>query len=151
MKIVAVDPGNEAGFAVFDLSSRNLERAELVRGDPTPDLIGLFPSDFVFYIEEPHSRGASDRMGAASLLKHRDNASKWIMLAQFAKAQRIEQIKPVFWKGSINKKIFTQRLERDLTELERSFFSQIKPKGKAHNVLDAIGLGKWAVAKERLK
>lgn len=151
MKIVAVDPGNEAGFAIFDLASRNLERAELVRGDPTPDLISLFPSDFVFYIEEPHARGHSDKMGAASLLKHRDNASKWIMLAQFAKAKRIEQIKPVFWKGSIDKKIFTRRLERDLTELERSFFSRIKPKGKAHNVLDAIGLGKWAVLKENFR
>lgn len=152
MKVVAVDPGNDAGFAVFDLESGTLEKAGLVRGDPGPEHIPLFPKeDFFFYVERPHPRGANEKMGASSLLKHRDNASKWATVARFAGALEVVEVMPVHWKGSIKKAAFTARLERDLKPFEAEMLAAIKPKSKAHNVLDAVGLGKWAVLKTRMK
>lgn len=55
---------------------------------------------------------------------------------------RLESVFPFEWKGNVDKKAMTARIESKLTlhELEK-----IEPVGRAlrHNVLDAIGIGLW--------
>lgn len=51
---------------------------------------------------------------------------------------------PRQWKGSVAKAVFTERLRAGLTDQEASLLSALRlPKRTEHNVLDAIGLGKW--------
>lgn len=51
---------------------------------------------------------------------------------------------PRQWKGSVAKAIFTERLRAGLTDQEAALLSGLRlPKRTEHNVLDAIGLGKW--------
>lgn len=55
--------------------------------------------------------------------------------------------RPISWKGSVPKAIFTSRIEAGLTESERAVLdaAQLTKKYRV-DCLDAIGLAKWALA-----
>jgi hypothetical protein len=50
---------------------------------------------------------------------------------------------PRTWKGTIRKEIMTRRIENCLTESEKQKVLHLN-----HNVLDAIGLAKWAASRK---
>lgn len=53
---------------------------------------------------------------------------------------------PREWKGSTPKAIFTNRIEGGMSLSELALLTSKKiPKSLIHNVVDAIGLGKWAI------
>jgi len=53
-----------------------------------------------------------------------------------------EYVRPANWKGQVPKDIHHARVRACLTEEERRTLSECDcPRGKLHNVLDAIGLG----------
>jgi hypothetical protein len=53
---------------------------------------------------------------------------------------------PREWKGSTPKAIFTQRIEEGMSAEEHAIVAAKKlPKSLVHNVIDAIGLGKWGL------
>jgi hypothetical protein len=57
---------------------------------------------------------------------------------------RVQLVEPHDWKGSIPKEIMTNRIESELTFAEQAVLPEL-PKTKRHNMLDAVGLGKWAM------
>lgn len=66
--------------------------------------------------------------------------------AVFARVPHLNRANPLprQWKGSVAKDVFTARIRAALTDPEAELLSSLElPKSTEHNVLDAIGLGKW--------
>lgn len=62
----------------------------------------------------------------------------------------IEFVEPRTWKGNIPKEVSKLRVERTLSEAEWGAIRWPSAKGLRHNVTDAIHLGLWAFARQRL-
>lgn len=61
-----------------------------------------------------------------------------------------EQVLPRTWKGTVPKKVMTERIYSKLTTAERSVVDNCRVhKSKLHDVLDAVGLGLWACKRLR--
>lgn len=58
-----------------------------------------------------------------------------------------EYIEPQRWKGQLPKKRCNEIVEGKLSPTEKRFLNDIKPKSAQHNVLDAIGIGLFAVGR----
>jgi hypothetical protein len=150
--ILAVDPGKKAcGVAYF--VDGNLMQCALRQGD---DAFDTALSVAVWFTTMPYAvvehlvvegQQIYGRPGTA-------DPNDLIPLAQvvggiFARVPHVERHNPLprQWKGSVPKEIFTKRLRHALTPDEARLLSALKlPKSTEHNVLDAIGLGKWALA-----
>lgn len=59
----------------------------------------------------------------------------------------VEFVTPQRWKGGVPKKIHQPRIMNELTESERRFVVGCGPKSLIHNVIDAVGIGLWAVGR----
>ena len=53
---------------------------------------------------------------------------------------------PSSWKGSTKKEVFTARIEAQITVVERAVIEPC-PASLKHNLLDAIGLGKYHLSR----
>ncbi len=60
-------------------------------------------------------------------------------------------VKPEDWKGQVDPDVMPIRVLGKLSPEERERLDSNCPKGLMHNVLDAVGLGKWHAEKQRLK
>lgn len=145
MEIVAIDPGiNFCGVASF--KNKNLVYCKLINTKEFLGHTGVFlnSKDIKYYIELPQIYQQKLWIG---------NPNDLINLAvivgrlqQILGAKETELISPHLWKGSVKKEIMLKRIRKLLTIKEKKLFLDlVLPKSKAHNVLDAIGLGLWAV------
>lgn len=142
---IAVDPGKAAGWATFDRLG-NLTNCGLAKA---PDFAGipgfLGPPDGVRWpllvIERPHEgKGRASKGDIITL------AARMGELKRAVHALRVEEIEPVRWKGTIEKAIMTERIWQSLSAKDREtfhFYAGLVAQSLQHNILDAVGLGKW--------
>lgn len=147
-RLLAVDPGKKgAGVAYF--VGGVLKRCAFVVGDG--------PFEVALAVSLWNSVPVSDLVVEGQQIYGRFTATDpndLLPLAQvvggvFARIRHHNRHNPLprQWKGSVAKAVFTERLRADLTDHEAALLSALRlPKRTEHNVLDAIGLGKWCLA-----
>lgn len=144
MSILAIDPGRDQGWA-------------LLREDKTLIDCGLgeAPLDFVGHrvvVERPQIY-----RGRASKADPNDLITLAILVGRLterysARGCHVEHILPHDWKGSVDGDVLVRRIEASLDTVELEVLHRklaSVPKGKRHNVIDAIGLGKWSLVRAR--
>lgn len=121
--ILGIDPGANPGWALLQTTG------ELVTCGAKN-----FPKDvgFLVVIEHPfiYPRSPVPPNDIVTL------AYRAGLLA--AKYSNVRTVYPVTWKGSVPKGVMTRRILAGLTPSERTIA------GADHNVIDAIGIAKWA-------
>lgn len=106
--------------------------------DPTP--IGLL------VVEKPQVYAAAHQKGDQADIV--DLAIVVGALVATIPATEVRTPRPAEWKGQVPKPIHNRRTWDALSPAERETIEEVAP-GLLHNVLDAIGLGLWAVRRTR--
>lgn len=153
-ELLAVDPGKKhAGVAIF--KNGQLSFATLARADN--------PLAVAMEVERIYrcSRNMSDPATADVLVVERQQVYPGIRKADpndllplaecvgavnaliYAPIRRLPL--PKDWKGSTPKDIFSARIESGMSRLDLEAVDPKVPKSLRHNVIDAIGLGRWAL------
>lgn len=148
--LICVDPGARTGWAIF-IDAVLVEADAWPKADMLVDgtpIVGIAPA--VAVIERPviYPIGKSDA-----------DPDDMITLALLAGDLRgfyrragldVVLVKPRTWKGTTPKKIHNERVVDALTPAERALLPR-RPRARDHdhNMLDAVGLGLWQLAKER--
>lgn len=133
MILLAIDPGRDTGWARFD--DQRLTLCGLTHPDDYRATFAPMRPDKVI-IERPTiypgARNGDDIVTLA--------ARMGMIKAQFGCP--IDEVEPRRWKHQTPKEIHNRRVIMQLAGNERALL----PKGaKAHNVIDAVGLGLWAL------
>jgi hypothetical protein len=137
MNLLAIDPGNATGWAVF------VDNALESCGTIKPVLwetLSVPPGGFVI-IEEPtiypHSKADPANIMALQL--------KVGDLRGFfsRRGYTVELVQPRTWKGQVPKDIHAGRTLRKLSAAERVRI----PTKHTHDTLDAVGLGLWRIGR----
>lgn len=147
--LLAIDPGADTGWAVYD-SARRLHACGLspLVAPPTPS-----PGMRVV-IECEELRGRREKNPNSILLMAR-NAGEWGGRLGVG-GTCVEYIRVDTWKGSTSKKIDHARTWARLDDFEKAivdaYFKGAKGRNglapsRRHNVLDALGIGLWAVGR----
>lgn len=64
------------------------------------------------------------------------------------RAERVKMAKPQDWKGQTPKTVQAERTLAKLSETERTILEGLAvPNSKKHNVIDAVGIGLWELAR----
>ena len=140
MYFLCIDPGKHAfGWALFE--GTHLAACAYTKREALTNLRSLVvAAPFVVRIERPqiypHSKGdPNDLIDIAIFCGE---------AAYAFRAYEVEFVLPHAWKGSVPKKVMTDRILNRLTAVERQIVEACGcPKSKIHNVLDAVGLGLW--------
>lgn len=138
--LVAVDPGIDAGVALF--LDGVLSRVELVIEATSRRWSWPGPFGLPVICEVPQKyRGSPVDM--------QDLISLSFMAGYITSALQPESIRTIFvreWKGQRPKYVDNQYTRKLLNDQERQILDAAEvPKSKEHNVLDAIGIGLWAL------
>lgn len=134
--LIAIDPGDKAGIAVF--YDQLLVRAELVVGASERGWVWQGPYQMHVVCEMPQKyRGSIADM--QSLLKLAFTAGYLVSSTQ---PSSLRLVLPREWKGQRPKTADNHYSQRLLGEHERALLD-----GADHNVLDAVGLGLWALGR----
>lgn len=135
--LLAVDPGKDLGWALWN--SNGLSRVGL--GYPLP----VLSFDDGIIAERPEIHKASPAR-PDDILTLAIRLGMTLSTASRTGA-RVHLVSPHSWKGNVKKPIHGARILAALTpEEQKILFSLDVPEGKRHNVLDAIGIGKWFLA-----
>jgi hypothetical protein len=152
--LVAIDPGNATGVAVFGSGSVLLFRegdlllatvcdeeqclmhienhAPVRRGKPAGDCIIEVPQ---IYPGQQQKGDQNDLIKLAVMVgRYADRAT--------ACGFQVKLVKPREWKGQLPKDVCWRRVRETLTPLELDNMEKLS-KSRAHNMHDAIGLGTW--------
>jgi len=140
MILVAIDPGVSTGWARFVdkwLSSCGL-------GDPPIDHENMaMPTDVIIEVPQVY-RGHLQKGDPNDLI------TLAVQVGRYAQRSKglVRLVKPAEWKGQVLKEIHGARVLEVLDDAERGIVALgARPKSKAHNVLDAVGLGLWALGR----
>ena len=132
MMLVAVDPGNDTGWARF-LHGR-LEACGL----GVPPMI----KHASVIVECPEYR-AHDRVNPNVLIELAIKVGRHVERAA-SLGIAAELVRPSEWKGSVPKKIHQPRICRELDAQELELLGDVlclHSQSKGHNVVDAVGIG----------
>jgi hypothetical protein len=152
---LAIDPGLDTGWAIVD------ERGVLIRcglGDPP-----------VFHLPRVVAKVIIERpqvyAGRMSKGDPNDLITLAIQVGRYTERFQhlaCEHVLPRSWKGTVDADVLCRRVYAVLSEAERAildpvlvplarapFCTENLTKGKRHNVIDAVGLGRWS-ASQRL-
>lgn len=134
--LLAIDPGNDTGWALF-------ENGMLIdAGLYFPPLDGAI-MDLV--IERPTIYPRS-KARPADIVTLAINAG--MHAGRASSLTSIHWVEPRTWKGQVRKKIHHSRIVKLLSEDEKCVLRRLGvTEGKAHNVLDAVGLGLWKLGR----
>jgi hypothetical protein len=140
--LVAIDPGENSGIAVFHFS--RLVRCECGNPDTYPTLRPApMPGPWFLQIEIPLYSDQTIGKDPQALIKLAINAGRWI---EKMHAPIVRTVYPSQWKGQVPKKIHNGRVLAKLDQAELSLIPKL-PETKLHNVIDAIGLGLFALGR----
>lgn len=135
--LLAIDPGAHTGMAYFALHDgawRLMEAFVCTPDDCSfpvrPDLVVIECPTRVF-----------DQATIGSILKLARVAGRYE--ERFA-GTLVELVAPRDWKGTIDGDIMVERIKNSMSGHEAAVLARYKG-GYAHNAVDAIGLGKWAL------
>jgi hypothetical protein len=143
--LLAIDPGETSGWAVFDAG--RLEACGI--GDvptPTPKTA----AEVEVCIERPmiYPHGKSENPN--DLITLAVNAGEHGGRLRHAGCRAARYIRPFEWKGNTPKHISHQRIWAKLNDAERSLVDVAgkgMAPGKRHNMLDAIGIGLFVLGR----
>lgn len=137
--LLAIDPGADSGWALFG-SSRLLEKCGL--GRPTEFAIAEV------VIEKPRIYpGAKQKARAEDVITLAVRAGEWGGRYEHLKVRYVE---PHGWKGAVPKEIHQPRIWAKLDAREKDIVDRAckgMAPSKRHNVIDAVGIGLWAVGR----
>lgn len=133
ISMLAIDPGAHTGWAYFH------DGVLLDAGVTTPDKQPLHPIPDLVVIECPAR--IYDHATAASIIKLARVTGRYE--ERYCNAP-IELVEPRTWKGTIDGDIMVNRIKAAFTPHEAAVAARFKG-GYAHNMVDAIGLGKWSL------
>lgn len=143
MRSIAIDPGVCAGRADFD--GQNLESCQVLPNREAWTRIH-FPRGSKVYIEKP-------QVYPEDPVPPNDLITLALMVGKLAwEAEQdgcyVQLPTPHAWKGTVKKHIHNARVLKALTERERVMVLGVitkLPKAYRHNVIDAVGIGLWAL------
>lgn len=132
--------GYTRGLVVADAASRALQHCRVHADSPSIfcEIPRVYPQ-------------ASQQKGDPNDLIHVAITGAMVCeaLALSERAREVSYVYPHEWKGNIDKKIMLARIEKTLTVAERS---RVQSAGaKTHNILDAVGIGLWTLARLNTK
>jgi hypothetical protein len=140
--LLAIDPGQATGWALLDLAGRLLHCG---LNNP-PDAL---PTASRVVVERPRIYPGGRTKNPNDVLSVAINAGEWAGRYQ-ARGFKTEYVEPQRWKGSVPKEIHHPRIFAKLLPSEQVVVADagkgIAP-SKRHNMLDAIGIGLWAVGR----
>lgn len=132
MRTLAIDPGRDNGWSIY--SDRWLVDCGL--GDPP---LGIY-SFIVAERPQIYERGDVDPNDIVTLAIRLGR-----QLGRFPESP-IGLVLPAKWKGQVPKPIHNRRVLDALSPAEEKVYLACGvSESKRHNVIDAIGLGKWAL------
>ena len=145
--LIAFDPGKDHfAYAAFE-ENRLVRCNRLSAWNEGIEKMTALKGDVLAFIELPqvynqrHWKGDPNDLLAVALT---------VGALKFAvrKASAIELVPPHKWKGNVPKAVMLKRIESKLDTEEKEILSQISvAKSKRHDVLDAIGIGLWALGR----
>lgn len=145
--LLAIDPGENTGGAYFvDGALVWCDLLSLINGTHravTADHLAIE----VMYIRPDDLKGESAAVVAKrmnDLLSVNLCAGQWI---QSVNAQHTRRLKPHEWKGGLSKERHHPRVLDALAPAERALIPRLA-EYKLHNVLDAIGIGLFALGRQ---
>jgi hypothetical protein len=152
MILVAIDPGEDAGVAVFvggRLVAARLVDGRTARGVVThADLVDVSgPAEVVVELPQAYTGGRS-RAPIHDLVTLAYRAGRLAQAAEAALRPGVREVTtetvwPAQWKGSVDKRVVNARVAALLNEAETAAVRAAAAGARAHNVLDAVGLGLW--------
>jgi hypothetical protein len=148
--IVAIDPGKRSGWAVFVDAALALAGAwpEADMLDDALPMVGIAPAVAVIELPViyPLGLGKGDPNDLITLALLVGDLRGYYRRAGLD----VALVKPRTWKGTVPKPIHNERVLGALTPDERALLPRYgRKRGFDHNMLDAVGLGLWQLAKER--
>lgn len=152
MKVLAIDPGVKSlGWAAFAAGS--LIRCGLHQADDVVDMIrllqgrwsGMKPELAVIEVPQVYQqrrwKGDPNDLIDVALVAG-------AVAGALASANEVRFVRPREWKGQRPKEICNGLTMRTLTEGEREQVETDEtPRSKRHNVIDAVGLGLYAIGR----
>lgn len=144
MNLLAIDPGNVTGWAMFSdedlILAGTMKKVEILRGGVVlkPDL-ALIEMPRWYPHDHKDVNDLLDLSVFVGELKH------------FYEAQgcTVELVWPRTWKGNVPKGITNRRTVEVLSPEEVALIPVRPAKTHDHNTLDAIGLGLWKLGRLR--
>ena len=147
--LLAIDPGADAGWARFN--STTLQACGLA-GTPAVAVCADDAKIERVIIEKPMIYpGGRQQARPADVIKLAVRAGEWGGRATALWAVVPEYVEPFRWKGSIPKDIHHARIWARLTPVEQAVVSEAArgmAPSKRHNVMDAVGLGLYAIGRK---
>lgn len=143
MITLAIDPGKNTGWARF--ADKCLDACGLV---PDVGLITVYGDEMVIELPQVY-RGRFAKGDPNDLIELAAIVGRAEQLARDS-LMSVRKVKPRDWKGTIKKKIHNARVLKALDSAEAWRFGQGVvgvAAGVQHNVIDAVGLGLWAVGR----
>ncbi len=139
--ILSVDPGAVAGWA-YAYDSGELFACGVGRA---PYFASIPRRASVLVIEKPHiGKGKASKGDIIKLARRMEK-----IIGQ-VDTDRIVEVGPSTWKGSVPKKIFTARILASATPAEMAILLRSSPKLN-HNMVDAFGLLKYFFRVHRVR
>lgn len=146
--LLAIDPGNCSGWAIFT-SERRLLACGLL--DPSVCRWHVPSAISKVVIERPRIYPGGRTKNPNDVLSVAINAGEWG--GRYAhQGCAIEYVEPAKWKGQVKKEIQHARDWARLSPDEQAIVTQAgkgMAASKRHNMLDAIGIGIFAVGRGR--
>jgi len=142
-RIVAFDPGGCTGWALFE----GAELAEAGTGTRVGDcdlggaIIAIIEKPLIYPID---SKG--DPNDLITLAIRAGEIGGWTRCLGI----EVQYVTPRQWKGTTPKDISHRRILGRLSNVEKQRLPKL-PKSKAHNMLDAVGIGLWWLEKGNLR
>jgi hypothetical protein len=97
--------------------------------------------------------GGRQKARPADIIKLATRAGKWEgLVSAFVGLEEVEYVEPHKWKGTIAKEVCHARIWSILSADEKATLAKVcegVAPSKRHNVLDAVGIGLWAVGRYR--
>lgn len=152
MTLIAIDPGKlSIAWAMFD--EDELRRCGLMRAKTIADLaaeanlaLGFAMADRAvvevpqIYAQRKHKGGQNDLIDVA--------VTAGIAVATLKLCHDVKLVRPRAWKGNRPKDVDNRLTLARLSVVERAVLDRIDvPKSLRHNVIDAIGIGLWALGR----
>lgn len=141
MNLLAIDPGAHTGWAYFD---RGILRS---CGVASPDDHFFSARIQMVAIENPRIYPDGSQARPNDILTLARIVGRY-QERYTGNAEYIQLVEPRGWKGTINGDVMVNRIKEQMTGEEALTYLQGTfgvAKSYAHNAVDAIGLGKWAI------
>lgn len=136
MILLAIDPGEDTGWAIF--LHGKLARCGCSRPDEV--IPGVSPDRVI--IENPQIYpGRTAKAPPKNILSLARKVGRY---EERFRAAKITLVSPHDWKGSVDPDVFTNRILSYMDEQEKTILAMAGvTSSKQHNTIDAIGLGKY--------